>query len=91
VYQSTFRSHFAVIDYDAALAKDESIIPALVATFTDVPLDALPDWHTYRLNRSARPPRKPVRGLARPRHYVRWWKWKAQQRLRAVTGRSTRG
>ena len=91
VYQSTFRGRFSVIDYDAALAKDGSIIPALVATFTDVPLDALPDWHTYRLNRSARPPRKPVRGLARPRHYVRWWKWKAQQRLRAVTGRSTRG
>lgn len=81
-YRSVFRGRFTIIDYDAALAADGSIIPALVAAFTDARLDSLPDWRTYRLNRSARPPRKPVKGLARPRHYVRYWKWRLFQTLR---------
>ncbi|MFZ9697576.1 MAG: hypothetical protein ACO3C5_08085 [Ilumatobacteraceae bacterium] len=81
-YADTFRGRFTVIDYDSSLALDGSIIPALVATFTDVPLDSLPEWRTYRLNRSARPPRKPVKGLARPRHYIRWWRWKVAQATR---------
>lgn len=87
-YAATFRGRFTVVDYDACLARDGSIIPALVASFTDTTLDALPEWRNYRLNRSARPPRKPVRGLARPRHYVRWWKWKATERLNAVARRN---
>lgn len=81
-YATTFRGRLTVIDYDAALARDGSIIPALAATFTDVPVMQLPDYTTYRLNRSARPPRKPVRGLARPRHYIRYWKWKTLQATR---------
>lgn len=87
-YATVFQGRFTVVDYDECLARDGSIIPALVASFTDTPLDALPEWRNYRLNRSARPPRKPVRGLARPRHYVRWWKWKATERLNAVARRN---
>lgn len=86
-YATVFQGRFTVIDYDERLAGDGSIIPALVASFTDTTLDALPEWRNYRLNRSARPPRKPVRGLARPRHYVRWWKWKTTERLNAVARR----
>jgi len=89
-YRAVFTGRFTVIDYDAALARDGSIIPAIVASFTDVPLDALPDWRTYRLNRSARPPRQPVKGLARPRHYVRWWKWKVTERLKVTARRYRR-
>ena len=81
-YESAFGAPMTVIDYDDAMARDGSIIPALAASFTDVPLEALPDFRTYRLNRSARPPRKPVKGLARPRHYVRYWKWKTAQAIR---------
>ena len=81
-YTTCFRGRFTVIDYDACLARDGSIIPALIATFTDASIDSLPEWRTYRLNRSARPPRKPVKGLARPRHYLRWWKWRASRILR---------
>lgn len=81
-YSSTFQGSFTVVDYDACLTRDGSIIPALAAAFTTVDIDALPDWHSYRLNRSARPPRKPVRGLARPRHYLRWWKWRLLQAAR---------
>lgn len=88
-YATTFHGRLTVIDYDACLARDGSIIPALTATFTDMALDALPEWRTYRLNRSARPPRKPVRGLARPRHYVRWWKWRAMRAIRDQRGRRT--
>jgi hypothetical protein len=90
-YRAVFTGRFTVIDYDTALARDGSIIPAIVASFTDVPLDALPDWRTYRLNRSARPPRQPVKGLARPRHYVRWWKWKLTERLKVIARRYRRG
>jgi len=82
VYESTFDTPMTIIDYDEAMARDGSIIPALVASFTDVPLEDLPDFSTYRLNRSARTPRKPVKGLARPRHYTRYWKWKATQAIR---------
>ena len=81
-YDGAFHGRLTTIDYDSSLARDGSIIPALVATFTDVSLDSLPEWRTYRLNRSARPPRKPVKGLARPRHYIRWWKWRLVQALR---------
>lgn len=81
-YSAAFGGRLTIVDYDACLARDGSIIPALVETFSDTPLDALPDWRDYRLNRSARPPRKPVRGLARPRHHVRYWKWKAVQAVR---------
>jgi len=81
-YESTFGAPITVIDYDDAMDRDASIIPALVATFTDVPIERLPDFRTYRLNRSARPPRKPVKGLARPRHYLRYWKWKTAQAIR---------
>jgi hypothetical protein len=92
-YADTFRGRFTVIDYDSSLARDGSIIPALVATFTDVPLDNLPEWRTYKLNRSARPPRKPVKGLARPRHYMRWWKWRlvnaTRNRIARLSGTNT--
>jgi hypothetical protein len=88
-YSSTFAQPLMVVDYDAALAADGSIIPALVASFTDTSLEALPEWRTYRLNRSARPPRRPVKGLARPRHYVRWWKWIARRRLKTAVDRVT--
>ena len=81
-YGATFALPVRTIDYDAAMVADGSIIPALVATFTEAPLSSLPEWGAYRLNRSARPPRKPVKGLARPRHYVRYWKWKAAQAVR---------
>ena len=81
-YGTTFHGRLTVIDYDACLVRDGSIIPALMTTFTDVSPDALPEWRNYRLNRSARPPRKPVKGLARPRHYVRWWKWRTAQAVR---------
>jgi hypothetical protein len=81
-YDGAFHGRLTTIDYDSSLARDGSIIPALVATFTDVSLDSLPEWRTYRLNRSARPPRKPVKGLARPRHYIRWWKWRLVQAVR---------
>lgn len=83
--EAAYRAVFAdmeVIDYDAALSHDGSIIPALAATFTDRPIDELPSWDTYRLNRSARPPREPVKGLARPRHYLRWYKWKTAEAVR---------
>ena len=86
-YAETFHGHFTVVDYDDCLARDGSIIPALVASFTDVDLDALPDWRNYHLNRSARPPRKPVKDLARPRHYLRWWKWRALHALHRRTRR----
>ena len=81
-YESTFTHKLTVIDYDDVQARDGSVIPSLIASFTDVSPDELPDWRTYRLNRSARPPRKPVRGLARPRHYVRYYKWRAAQAIR---------
>ena len=81
-YKTVFKGPFTVIDYDAALERNGSVLPALIGSFTNVPLADLPDWHDYRLNRSARPPRKPVRGLARPRHYVRYYKWKAAQAIR---------
>lgn len=82
IYESAFGSPMTVIDYDEAMTRDGSIIPSLVATFTDIPLGDLPDFRTYRLNRSARPPRKPVKGLAGPRHYARYWKWKTAQAIR---------
>lgn len=81
-YSSAFSQPLTVIDYDDEMAHNGSIIPALVASFTDVPLAELPDFGSYRLNRSARPPRKPVKGLARPRHYVRYWRWKTAQAIR---------
>lgn len=81
-YKSTFTKKFTVIDYDEAQSRDGSVIPSIVAAFTEVPIDDLPDWRGYRLNRSARPPRKPVRGLARPRHYARYYKWRAVQAVR---------
>ncbi|MBM3729745.1 MAG: hypothetical protein FJW44_02840 [Actinobacteria bacterium] len=87
-YKTTFGGRFSVIDYDTCLARDGSIIPALTATFTGTPMDALPEWRGYHLNRSARPPRKPVRGLARPRHYLRWWRWKLS---RGIRGHPPRG
>lgn len=81
-YASVFANPLTIVDYDAAMARDGSIIPALVSSFTDVAVADLPDWKGYRLNRSARPPRKPVKGLARPRHYVRYWKWRTVQAIR---------
>lgn len=76
-----------VVDYDAALAEHGSVIPALAATF--FPADtALPGWETYRLNKSSRPPRKPVKGLARPRHYLRYYKWKTAQAVKHRLRRS---
>lgn len=78
-YRSVFTGMFTVIDYDAAMNTNGSVMPSLISSFTDVPLEALPEWDGYRLNRSARPPRKPVRGLARPRHYIRYYKWKTAQ------------
>jgi hypothetical protein len=89
-FTGAFEGRFTVIDYDSSLTRDGSIIPALVATFTDVSIDNLPEWRAYRLNRSARPPRKPVKGLARPRHYFRWWKWRLVSATRRRVGR-TRG
>jgi hypothetical protein len=32
-----------------------------------------------------------VKGLARPRHYVRWWKWKLTERLKVIARRYRRG
>jgi hypothetical protein len=81
-YKAVFTGKFTTIDYDTALTRDGSVLPALIESFTAVPTANLPDWRNYRLNRSARPPRKPVRGLARPRHYVRYYKWKAVQSVR---------
>lgn len=64
-----------IVDYDRAMAEHGSVVPALAATF--LPADAaLPEWRNYRLNKSTRPPRKPVKGLARPRHYLRYYTWK---------------
>ena len=81
-YGRAFTQQVTVIDYDAETPKNGSIIPALIASFTDAPASSLPAWNSYLFNRSARPPRKPVKGLARPRHYARYWKWKTAQPLR---------
>lgn len=80
-YENVFGHKITIIDYDAAQARDGSVVPSLIASFTSVSVDALPDWRNYRLNRSARPPRRPVKGLARPRHYVRYYKWRAAQAI----------
>lgn len=81
-YASVFAHPLTVINYDEAMTRDGSIIPALINSFTDVAVADLPAWRDYRLNRSARPPRKPVKGLARPRHYARYWKWRVAQSIR---------
>lgn len=76
-----------VVDYDDALQRHGSVIPALAAAF--FPDGAtLPDWESYRLNKSSRPPRRPVKGLARPRHYVRYYTWKAAQAVKHRLRRS---
>ena len=87
-----YRRHFGVdnvtvIDYESAMAEHGSVIPALAATFLPAGT-SLPDWQTYRLNKSSRPPRKPVRGLAKPRHYVRYYKWKTVQGVKHRLRRS---
>ena len=87
-----YRRHYVahgvtVVDYDTAMTEHGSVIPALASTF--FPKDAsLPDWETYRLNKSSRPPRKPVKGLARPRHYVRYYTWKTAQAVKHRLRRS---
>lgn len=89
---SAYRHRFGpdnvtVVDYDSAMADHGSVIPALAATFFP-PDSVLPDWESYRLNKSSRPPRKPVKGLARPRHYVRYYTWKTAQAVKHRLRRS---
>jgi hypothetical protein len=76
-----------VVDYDSAMAAHGSVIPALTATFFPVGA-SLPGWETYRLNKSSRPPRKPMKGFARPRHYFRYYRWKTVQAMKHLLRRS---
>ena len=80
-YRNQFGRHKVhVISYDEALQLEGSVIPALARECIGT-ADDLPQWSSYMLNRSKRPPRPPIKGMARPRHYARYYLWKARKKL----------
>ena len=73
-YQQTYGAQIVILNYDEAVLSEGSIIPALTrAAHLN---DPLPNWSGYHFNKSNRPPRPPVKGLARPVHYIRFYRWK---------------
>ena len=81
VYGDQFgKQNIHVINYDEVLHNEGSVIPALARACIGTS-DALPQWSSYTLNRSKRPPRPPIKGLARPRHYARYYLWRTKKRI----------
>lgn len=77
------------IDYDDAVRTLGSTIPALLR---HVAPDAgpWPAWDHYVLNTAGKAPRRPVRGVAAPRHWLRWWRWNAWRAMRRAVATLTR-
>ena len=63
-----------VIDYDDAMTQHKSTVPSIIDTFCADP-STLPSWDAYVFNTKGKAPRKPIRGIARPRHYRRYYLW----------------
>lgn len=63
-----------VVDYDAAMTEHGSTVAGIARTFCS-DLSLLPPWHDYVLNTAGNYPRKPVRGISKPRHYRRYFLW----------------
>lgn len=63
-----------VIDYDSAMATYKSTVPSIAQTFCR-DIAKLPSWDAYVLNTKGKSPRKPIRGISRPRHYRRYYTW----------------
>ena len=80
-YLKHYGEHITTINYDRAIALNGSIIPDLAGTF-NVDHQTLPEWSNYFLNKSNRPPRQPMKGIARPIHYLRFYMWKAIMKLK---------
>ena len=81
-YLKHYGEHITTINYDRAIALNGSIIPDLAGTF-NVDNQSLPEWSNYFLNKSNRPPRPPMKGIARPTHYLRFYMWKVIMKLKA--------
>ncbi|MEY5152820.1 MAG: hypothetical protein EBY23_05405 [Actinobacteria bacterium] len=81
VYRKHYFGGVEIINYEVAVSAEGSIIPAITKIFN--PQDApLPDCSKYHLNKSSRPPRRPIKGLAHPQHYFRFYFWQIQQRIK---------
>jgi len=74
-YLKHYGEHITTINYERAIALNGSIIPALASTF-HAGQQPLPEWSNFFLNQGNRPPRKPIKGLARPAHYIRFYLWR---------------
>lgn len=81
-YLKHYGKYITTINYDRAIALNGSIIPDLAGTF-NVNNQTLPEWSNYFLNKSNRPPRPPMKGIARPTHYLRFYMWKVIMKLKA--------
>jgi hypothetical protein len=81
IFQQTYKNHITVIDYDESIQRESSIIPALLRVMNIH--QPVPDWSSYHYNQSNRPPRPPIKGMARPIHYVRFYLWKAIRKIKA--------
>lgn len=68
------KESIVVIDYDTAMAEHGSTIPKIAEVFCSNPT-ALPSWNSYLFNTGEKSPRKPIRGISKPRHYRRYYIW----------------
>ena len=81
VYRDQFGTqNVHIVNYDEVLRNEGSVIPALARACFGTS-DDLPQWSSYTLNRSKRPPRPPIKCLARPRHYARYYLWRARKKI----------
>lgn len=80
IYRKHYFDGVEIINYETAVSAEGSIIPTIAEIFN--PQNApLPDCSKYHLNKSNRPPRRPIKSLARPQHYFRFYFWQMRQNI----------
>ena len=86
-YLKHYGEHITTINYERAIALNGSIIPDLASTF-NVNHQDLPEWSKYFLNQGNRPPRQPIKGLAHPQHYIRFFLWRILKTIKKIIPRA---